>query len=71
MTMYQKLQPDNAHIPIHVFGTPIDNAVEQAVTISHRALHVALMADHHLGYSMPIGGVAAYDGFVSPSGVGF
>ena len=29
------------------------------------------MADHHLGYSMPIGGVAAYDGFLSPSGVGF
>jgi len=31
----------------------------------------ALMADHHLGYSMPIGGVIAYDGAVSPSGVGF
>lgn len=31
----------------------------------------ALMADHHLGYSMPIGGVVSYDGAVSPSGVGF
>jgi tRNA-splicing ligase RtcB (3'-phosphate/5'-hydroxy nucleic acid ligase) len=31
----------------------------------------ALMADHHLGYSMPIGGVVAYDGFISPSGVGY
>jgi tRNA-splicing ligase RtcB len=28
------------------------------------------MADHHLGYSMPVGGVIAYDG-VSPSGVGY
>lgn len=31
----------------------------------------ALMADHHKGYAVPIGGVLAYDGFVSPSGVGF
>ena len=29
------------------------------------------MADHHLGYAVPIGGVLAYDGKVSPSGVGF
>lgn len=26
-----------------------------------RAVAGALMADHHLGYSMPIGGVVAYD----------
>lgn len=31
----------------------------------------ALMADGHLGYIMPIGGVAAYDNRVSPCGVGF
>lgn len=31
----------------------------------------ALMADHHKGYSMPIGGVVAYKDFISPSGVGF
>lgn len=36
-----------------------------------RAVAGALMADHHLGYSMPIGGVVAYDGAISPSGVGF
>ena len=29
------------------------------------------MADHHLGYAVPIGGVVAYKGRVSPSGVGF
>lgn len=29
------------------------------------------MADHHLGYAVPIGGVVAYDGRVSPSGVGY
>jgi tRNA-splicing ligase RtcB (3'-phosphate/5'-hydroxy nucleic acid ligase) len=30
-----------------------------------------LCADHHPGYSQPIGGVVAYEGFVSPSGVGY
>jgi tRNA-splicing ligase RtcB (3'-phosphate/5'-hydroxy nucleic acid ligase) len=30
-----------------------------------------LCADHHPGYSQPIGGAIAYEGFVSPSGVGY
>src|SRR5690349_23373801 len=30
-----------------------------------------LCADHHPGYSQPIGGGIAYEGHVSPSGVGF
>jgi tRNA-splicing ligase RtcB len=30
-----------------------------------------LCADHHPGYSQPIGGGVAYEGYVSPSGVGF
>src|SRR4029077_17436974 len=29
-----------------------------------------LCADHHPGYSQPIGGGIAYEGYVSPSGVG-
>ncbi len=29
------------------------------------------MADHHKGYSQPIGGVVAYRGQISPSGVGY
>ncbi|MEZ4675186.1 MAG: RtcB family protein [Caldilineaceae bacterium] len=32
---------------------------------------VALMADHHIGYALPIGGVAAYGEHISPSGVGY
>lgn len=31
----------------------------------------ALSADNHLGYRMPIGGVAAYPRHISPTGVGF
>jgi tRNA-splicing ligase RtcB (3'-phosphate/5'-hydroxy nucleic acid ligase) len=30
-----------------------------------------LMADHHKGYAVPIGGVVAYKNSISPSGVGF
>src|ERR687885_3013969 len=30
-----------------------------------------LCADHHPGYSQPIGGAVAYEGYVSPSGAGF
>jgi tRNA-splicing ligase RtcB len=30
-----------------------------------------LCADHHPGYSQPIGGCIAYEGYVSPSGVGY
>ena len=52
---------------------PDPGAVEQMRTcMQHeRAVGGALMADHHKGYSMPIGGVIAYEGAVSPSGVGF
>lgn len=56
---------------IPVFGEPLMDAVAQIKTIAADAESVALMADHHLGYSMPIGGVAAYDDKVSPSGVGW
>jgi tRNA-splicing ligase RtcB (3'-phosphate/5'-hydroxy nucleic acid ligase) len=30
-----------------------------------------LCADHHPGYSQPIGGAVAYEGYVSPSGTGY
>ena len=35
------------------------------------AEHGVLCADHHPGYSQPIGGGIAYEGYVSPSGVGY
>lgn len=57
---------------VPVWGDPIENAVDQIIMVAEGgAQHVALMADHHLGYSMPIGGVAAYWNKVSPSGVGY
>ncbi len=32
--------------------------------------HIALMADVHVGYGMPIGGILASDNYVSPNAVG-
>lgn len=57
---------------IPVWGDPVDEgAVAQMKTCAKDAVRAALMADHHVGYSMPIGGVAAYKDAISPSGVGY
>ncbi|MBG9773974.1 RtcB family protein [Brevibacillus laterosporus] len=65
--MYQTIQN------VRVWGTPLDNAVSQAVTCAQHGnvVQVLLMADHHKGYSQPVGGVVVYDGQISPSGVGY
>jgi len=54
-----------------IFGTHDDNTLSQLNDVASRAARVALMADGHLGYVMPIGGVAAYRNQASVVGVGF
>jgi tRNA-splicing ligase RtcB len=54
-----------------VFGTHESNTLAQLQDVASRAQRAALMADGHLGYVMPIGGVAAYSNRVSIVGVGF
>ena len=54
-----------------IFGSHQGNTLEQLNDIASRADHAAIMADGHLGYIMPVGGVAAYLGKVSVSGVGY
>ncbi len=56
---------------VEVFGTHEPNTLEQLRDVASRAERAALMADGHLGYVMPIGGVAAYRDKVSVVGVGF
>src|SRR5438094_10006522 len=56
---------------IEIFGSHEPNTLEQLRDVASRAERVALMADGHLGYVMPIGGVAAYRDKVSVVGVGF
>ncbi len=54
-----------------IFGNPDRNTLDQYQNVLMRAERGALMADAHLGYVMPIGGVMAYENKVSPVGVGF
>ena len=56
---------------MRVFGEHEENTLAQLRDVAARAEHAALMADGHLGYIMPIGGVAAYRDEVSVVGVGF
>ena len=57
---------------VPVWGNMIDvKALNQIETCLKTAYMAAMMADHHSGYSVPIGGVVAYRNQVSPSGVGF
>ena len=58
---------------IRVWGSPDEGALAQARTCARtgNVVKTLLMADHHQGYSQPIGGVVVYDGQISPSGVGY
>ncbi|MDF2938668.1 MAG: metallophosphatase [Paenibacillaceae bacterium] len=58
---------------IRVWGSPDGSALAQARTCASagQVVQTLLMADHHQGYSQPIGGVVVYDGQISPSGVGY
>ena len=56
---------------MHVLGTHDENTLAQAREVEKYAAHFALMADGHLGYIMPVGGVAAYYDQVLVAGVGY
>ena len=56
---------------MQIFGEHERQTLAQLERVAERAEHAALMADGHLGYVMPIGGVAAYRNQVSVAGVGF
>jgi tRNA-splicing ligase RtcB (3'-phosphate/5'-hydroxy nucleic acid ligase) len=60
-------------VPIKTFGAVDRRSLEQlerCMRAGDAELGV-LCADHHPGYSQPIGGGIAYEGYVSPSGVGY
>ena len=58
---------------IKTFGPVDDRSLKQLETCMKAgdAEFGVLCADHHPGYSQPIGGAVAYEGYVSPSGVGY
>lgn len=70
--MSAKTTPDVSHIDgITVFGVADNRTLDQARRCAETAERTALMADNHLGYAQPVGGVTAYRGAVSLSGVGY
>lgn len=59
---------------IPVWGEPLSDAVDQMKAVMNYEIkpdYVALMADHHLGYSVPVGGVVCYENHINVNGVGF
>lgn len=56
-------------------STPDQGAIEQLknciTAATDEDARGVLCADHHLGYSMPIGGAVAYENYISPAGVGY
>lgn len=57
---------------ICVWGTPFKDAVDQIKdAMQYQGYYGALMADHHIGYSVPVGGVIAYENKICVDGVGF
>lgn len=55
------------------FG-PVEDKVRTQIeqcAMAEAGAKAVLCADNHLGYSMPIGGVVAYQGLISPSAVGY
>jgi tRNA-splicing ligase RtcB (3'-phosphate/5'-hydroxy nucleic acid ligase) len=58
---------------IKTFGSVDERSLKQLerCMAAGDAEYGVLCADHHPGYSQPIGGAIAYEGYVSPSGVGY
>src|SRR3712207_3448691 len=58
---------------VKTFGDVDQRSLEQLerCMAAGDAAHGVLCADHHPGYSQPIGGAIAYEGHISPSGVGY
>lgn len=56
---------------IPIWGEHEENTLEQARVCARHADAMALMADGHLGYGVPIGGVIAAESRISPTAVGF
>ncbi len=58
---------------LKVFGQHEQVTLDQMNVIcsDERVKHAVLCADGHLGYSVPVGGVVAYEGLINVNGVGF
>jgi len=69
---YRLVETSNG-FQVPIYGTTDKATIEQmARCLEHPSARAgAAMADNHLGYSQPVGGVVAYKDFISVSGVGY
>jgi tRNA-splicing ligase RtcB len=73
MKVYADQLEKFVRVPIKAWALPDENTLIQAINLANLPFafkHIALMPDTHVGYGMPIGGVAALDGVISPAMVG-
>ena len=65
--------PEFANSPLVTFGDPDADTLKQIYTCMAvgNVAGAGLCGDAHVGYAQPVGGVVAYDGMISISGVGF
>lgn len=57
---------------VYIWGEHLQESIDQMKeAMKYDACYGALMADNHIGYSVPVGGVIAYDGKICVNGVGF
>jgi len=58
---------------LKIFGEHEPDTIKQMEVIcsDERVKYAVLCADGHLGYSVPVGGVVAYEGLININGVGF
>jgi len=54
-----------------IYGDHDQKTLDQFNSVMKNAERGALMADGHMGYVMPIGGVTAYSNLIAPAGVGY
>src|SRR5262249_44793179 len=69
----KRIGKDEPMSTIKTFGLVDERSLKQLerCMAAGDAEYGVLCADHHPGYSQPIGGAVAYAGYVSPSGVGY
>lgn len=59
---------------IPVWGEPLPEVIQQMKQVMNYEKapnYIALMADHHIGYGVPVGGVVAYENCINVNGVGY
>lgn len=70
MTYYESGHNVRAWLPLEKIAPAARNQIDELAKVPGLYEKIAIMPDVHLGFGMPIGGVAALDGYIIPNAVG-